>query len=309
MRRSSKLGKFFSNIKNSFSDYVLHKNANKISFDKFIYMSAPLENNSDAAFRTICFNNGADVTMTEMVKMNGLSDKNENTISQIKVHDETPFIIQLLTLKEKQLETFLSTWTPPLKGFFGFNINLGCPDPEVVGLGMGAAAIKRIKKNQNLIDIFHKFGYPVSLKLRLGLNQAEKEKKLYLDLIKNTSPDFFILHARHAQQKYEEPADIGVFQEVMDVVKNQKKHIVANGDITSVSHIEMLKSIGLSGAMIGRAACYNPSIFNQLKGVKETPSIEEIRSEYQKLSEIYQTPPRYKQNVLFRFEKSISKQN
>jgi tRNA-dihydrouridine synthase len=61
--------------------------------------------------------------------------------------------------------------------------------------------------------------------------------------------------------------------------------------------------------MIGRAACYNPSIFNQLKGVKELTTIENIRSEYQKLSEMYQTPPRYKQNVLFRFEKSISKQN
>jgi hypothetical protein len=32
------------------------------------------------------------VTMIEIVRMNGLAGKKENTISQIKVHDETPFI-------------------------------------------------------------------------------------------------------------------------------------------------------------------------------------------------------------------------
>ena len=46
---------------------------------------------------------------------------------------------------------------------------------------------------------------------------------------------------------------------------DNKKVIIANGDIKTKEQIKYLKSIGVKGAMIGREALDNPQIFNQLK--------------------------------------------
>ncbi len=266
-------------------------------------MGAPLEENSDAAFRTICYRHGADLTFTEMTRVQGLVKKNKSTWSRLAVHDDTPYMIQLLAGRESDVEKFLEAFEPPQNGSFrGFNLNMGCPSPDVIGLGLGSAFIKRVAKAQRLIDIFRKHGYPVSIKIRLGLNKYEKEKKVYLNIIRATTPDFFIVHARHGAEKYAEPADFSVYKEIVDEANKLGKIIVANGDIVSAQKVAQLKSIGIRGAMIGRAAVWNPSIFDKLKGKSESqlPSIDALRSEYEALAEKYATHHRYKANVLLR---------
>ncbi|HLP79857.1 MAG TPA: tRNA-dihydrouridine synthase family protein, partial [Acidobacteriota bacterium] len=243
--------------------YSLHPHANRISFDQFVYMVAPLEENSDAAFRTICYRHGADLTFTEMTRVQGLVKRNKSTWSRLKVFDETPYVIQLLAGREQDVEAFLKEFKPPEKGFYGFNLNMGCPSPQVIKLGLGSAFMKRVAKAQRLIEIFQRHGYPVSLKIRLGLNAYEKERKSYLNIIKNTTPDFFIVHARHGGQKYKEPADFSVYEEI--VTEANGKIIVANGDIMSKEKVDYLKSIGVRGAMIGRGAVWNPAIFDKFK--------------------------------------------
>jgi len=270
---------------------------NKISFSKFLYFLAPLEDNSNNALRTLCFNHGADYTFTEMTRLQGLIQNNKETLSKITFHDSTPTIIQLLAGNEKSLDTFLKNFKPK-KGFSGFNLNLGCPSPDVIKLGLGCAFVKRVAKTQKLIDVFRKYNYPISVKLRIGMNLKEKQKKVYLNLIKNTFPDFFIVHSRHGKQKYIEPADFSIYE---DCVKTGKI-IVANGDIAKKEQINYLKSIGIKGAMIGRAAVWNPSIFNILKG-KKFSNIESIKEEYIDLANKFKNKERYKNNVLKRLGK------
>lgn len=36
--------------------------------------------------------------------------------------------------------------------------------------------------------------------MRLGLNSEEKKNKLYLNLLKETEADYYIIHARHGRQ-------------------------------------------------------------------------------------------------------------
>ncbi|MBI2106196.1 tRNA-dihydrouridine synthase family protein [Candidatus Woesearchaeota archaeon] len=270
---------------------------NKISFSKFIYFLAPLEDNSDNALRTLCFNHGADYTSTEMTRLQGLVTKNKETWSKLNFHDNTPAIIQLLAGNEKSLDIFLKDFKPE-KGFSGFNLNLGCPSPDVIKLGLGCAFVKRVAKTQKLIDIFRKYNYPISIKLRLGMNLKEKQKKVYLNLIKNTTPDFFIVHARHGGQKYIEPADFSIYEECVKT----GKIIVANGDITNKSQVDHLKSIGVKGVMIGRAGVFNPNIFNMLKG-KKYSSVESIKKEYIILADKFKSKDRYRNNVLKRIGK------
>jgi tRNA-dihydrouridine synthase B len=262
---------------------------------KFSYMLAPLEDYSDGALRTLCYRYGADLTFTEMIMVNPLSQGNKNTWSRIEFKDNTPVIIQLMGGNEVRLKKFLKMFKPH-KGFQGFNFNMGCPNPHIINEGLGCAMIKRVGKTKKLIKTINNYGYKCSIKMRLGMNNFEKEKKVYLNLINDTNPDFFIVHAREGSQKYDEEPDYSVYDECVKTGKN----IVANGSINTKEQVSEFKKIGLKGVMIGRAAINNPAIFNQLKGLK-TPSKLQIKKEYLELANKFESPNRYRKNFLKHF--------
>lgn len=228
---------------------------------EFTFMFAPMEDYSDPELRELCHKGGADVTFCEMARTSALARGNKSTWKKIDIPRPVPTYIQIVGSNEKELEKFLDTFTPQ-DGFLGFNFNLGCPSKNVITQGLGCALIKRVQKVQKLVDIVKKHGYSASIKLRLGMNQFEKDKKTYLNLIKNVDADFFIIHARHGKENNKNPSDFSVYEECVQT----GKVIIANGDISTKEHIVFLKSIGVAGAMIGRLAVENPQIFNELKG-------------------------------------------
>jgi len=142
----------------------------QLSFKKFLYMAPPLELNSDNAFRSLCYRHGADITFTEMVRVDALSRNNKASWSRLEMHDSTPTIVQLLVNNETSLKKVLDKYEPPVS-FRGFNLNMGCPSGNVIRDGLGCAAIKRIAKTQRYIDVVRSYDYPVSIKMRLGLNK------------------------------------------------------------------------------------------------------------------------------------------
>jgi tRNA-dihydrouridine synthase len=257
-----------------------------------------MEDITDAAFRRLCFNHGADIVFTEMARTDALARKNAATWSRLDVKDDTPTIIQLLVGKPAGLGKFLGMFEPQ-GNFQGFNLNLGCPSPDVISIGQGCAMMKRVTNIQKYISLISDKGYPVSVKMRLGLNKYEKEKKVYLNLLKGTDADFYVVHARHGGERYSDPADFGVYQECVDT----GKLIIANGDIDTVERVEELRKIGVKGVMIGRKATSDPAIFNRLKG-KKNVGIDSLKEEYLRLAELYGTRIKYSQNVLKRLGSS-----
>lgn len=228
--------------------------------NNFNLMLAPMEGHTNPEFRDLCCKNGADSSFTEMARISALARGNKSTLEKIKIPKPIPTYIQLIGSNEKDLIKFLQNFKPP-NGFLGFNLNLGCSSPNMLQVGLGCALIKRISKIKKLVKIIDDQGYSTSIKLRLGMNKFEKQKKSYLNLINGVDVDFFIVHARHGKETYQDPADFNVYDECV----NTNKIIIANGDIQTNEQIQYLKSIGIKGAMIGRAALKNPSIFNNLK--------------------------------------------
>jgi tRNA-dihydrouridine synthase B len=226
---------------------------------KFQLMLAPMEGITDAAFRTLAHENGADLTFTEMARVANLARNKKGELARISIPDSTPTQIQLAGSKLAEYEKFLSIFKPS-EGFRGFNLNLGCPSPEFIRQGIGAAMIKRVTRVQEVIKIIDKHGYECSVKLRLGLNQYEKEKGAYLNLIKNVDASFFIVHARTAAQTDRDPVDVSAYE---PCVATGKK-IVANGGIKTKEQVAEMKEKGMYGAMIGKAAIDNPGIFREL---------------------------------------------
>jgi len=226
---------------------------------KFQLMLAPMEGITDAAFRTLAHQNGADLTFTEMARIANLARNRKGEMARIAIPDSTPTQIQLVGSKLAEYERFLSVFKPS-EGFHGFNLNLGCPSPSFIRQGIGAAMIKRVTRVQEIINIIDGHGYECSVKLRLGLNQYEKEKGAYLNLIKNVDASFFIVHARTAAQTERDPADFTVYSRCIATGKK----IVANGEIKTREQAMEMKEKGMYGAMIGKTAIDNPGIFREL---------------------------------------------
>jgi len=227
---------------------------------KFRLMLAPMEGITDATFRALCHAHGADLTFTEMARVANLARGKKCELERIAIPDSTPTQIQLAGSKLEEYEKFLSAFEAP-EGFRGFNLNLGCPSPSFIRQGIGAAMIKRIARVQEIIGIINNHGFECSVKLRLGLNQYEKERGAYLNLIKNVDASFFIVHARTANQTDKDPADVSVYKRCIAT----GKMIVANGGIRTREDVLQMEESGMHGAMVGKMAIDNPNIFKELR--------------------------------------------
>jgi tRNA-dihydrouridine synthase len=259
-----------------------------------------MEGYSNSVFRTVAFHHGADLTFTEMSHIEGILRKNKDTLEKISAKDNTPVQVQILSSNEKKLQRLLSGFQT-YDGFRGFNLNLSCPSRNVINHGKGAAMVKRSKKTRNLVELIKDYGYQVSVKIRLGLNQIEKDNKLYLNSLRGVDPDFFIIHAKHAGQSSAEPEDYSVFTEC--VQESRGIPVIANGGVDSTEKVRMLIEQGLSGVMIGRAAVNDPLIFDEIKNemginkpIKSILTLDELKNEYKMLHDKHGSGDRYLNN-------------
>jgi tRNA-dihydrouridine synthase len=227
---------------------------------KFQLMLAPMERITDGPYRTLCHKNGADLTFTMIARVANLAGSKRGELERIKITDSTPTQIQLAGARVKEYEKFLAGFKPT-EGFAGFDLNLGCSSPEFIRQGLGAAMIKRVSRVNEIIKLISKSGFECSVKMRLGMDEYEKRKGAYLNLIKNVDATFFVVHARTARQTLDDPIDSTVYAKCVETGKK----IVANGSIKTKKQVIELKELGLYGAMIGRAAIGNPGIFRELQ--------------------------------------------
>jgi tRNA-dihydrouridine synthase len=270
-------------------------------------MLASMERYSNSVFRTLMYQHGADLTFTEMTHIQSILNMNKGSLEKISVKDTTPVQIQILSSNEKKLDRFLSSFQV-FEGFKGFNLNLSCPSRDVIRHGKGAAMVKRAAKTRRLVSVIRDYDFPVSIKIRLGLNQFEKDNKLYLNNLRGVDPDFFVVHAKHAGQSSSGSEDYSVFQECVQEARGIP--VIANGGIDTSNKVRMLMSQGVKGVMIGRPALNNPYVFNLFKNemglnypLKNFPGIDVLKAEYKAIHDDHGGNIKYLSN----FTKTLGK--
>ena len=265
-----------------------------------LFMLASMERYADSVFRTLCYRHGADLTFTEMTHVESLLRGNRGSLEKVRARDATPVQVQVLTSSEAKFTRFLSGFEA-FEGFMGFNLNLSCPSRDVIRRGKGAAMVKRGAKAQRLVSLIRDFGFPVSVKIRLGLSRLEKDNKLYLNSIRGVDPDFFVVHAKHAGQGSDEAEDYNVFPECVEEAGGVP--VIANGGIDSVEKVRLLLGMGVGGVMIGRAALADPGVFDLFKNevgvnvpARVVPGVDELRAEYGLIYDMLGGDERYRVN-------------
>ena len=228
-------------------------------------MLAPLAGVTDAAFRIICEENGADKTFTEMVSVNALIHDNKTTEEIMFKSDlEKNCNIQIFGSEKDLVERVVKEKINPREDFKEISFNMGCPAPKIFKNGQGAALLKDSKKvydlAKTLVDSTDKV---VNVKYRLGVDDKSINYIEVGKALEDAGVDYVILHARTRDQQYSGKAswdDIRKLKEALSIP------VIANGDVFSVKdYKEIMEITGADGVMLARGAMGNPFIFKQIK--------------------------------------------
>lgn len=245
----------------------------------FLSMLAPMEDVTDTVFRRILCDIGKpDVFFTEFMNVDGYCSpvgkgKVDHRIMFTDV--ERPIVIQLWG---NNPENFAKT-VEDIKKLKpdGIEINMGCPDRNVVNIGGGCALIKEPKLAAEIVNAVKQEAgdIPVSVKTRLGYEKVNTEE--WIGFLLKQDLNMLTVHGRIAKEGYVIPARWYEIQKVVEL-RNEispSTLIIGNGDIANAKQgEEYTKKYGTDGYMVGRGILSNPWIFSGREDITKEERID-----------------------------------
>ena len=234
-----------------------------LSFDKPIYVLAPLAGFTDLPFRSVVKKFGADLTVSEMLSSNALAHNSKKTFHMLeKSPNEDPYSVQIAGSNVDIVKQAVEVLNDR-DGIDIIDLNCGCPVPKVVGHGSGSSLLLNLPLMGEIIRTIKDTSNKnmTSVKIRLGF-----EKKNHIDIAKmveDSGADFIAVHGRTRAGKFKAEVDYDAIKEIKEAVSIP---VIANGDIDSYEKAKwVLEHTATDGVMIGRGAVGAPWIFHQLK--------------------------------------------
>jgi len=235
------------------------------------FVLAPLAGFTDAPFRRMCFEGGADLAYTEMVSAAALAHGHSPTHHLMEVMPgEGPVACQIfganesdIALATKQITSIIHHSSFAAPRFTEINLNAGCPMTKVTRCGAGAELVKDPAKIGRLLKaIAENTDLPVTLKTRLGPHPKSTTVFEILDAAQQAGASGLTVHARYTSQMHGGEVHLDMLAEV---VRQASVPVTGNGSVTDAKSAAAMAATGVSSIMVGRAALSNPNIFNQLK--------------------------------------------
>ncbi len=231
---------------------------------------APMEDVTDASFRYICKEFGADVMYTEFVSSDGLIRDARKSLEKLKTFPyERPIGIQIYGhIPEAMVEA--AKMAEEAQPSF-IDINFGCPVNKIANRGAGSGMMRYPDK---MIDITRRVveavKLPVTVKTRLGWDDNSKIIVDLAEKLQDTGIEALTVHGRTRAQLYKGEADWTL---IGDIKRNPRMRIpiIGNGDITTdIQAKEAFERFGVDGIMIGRATYGRPWIFREIRHFLDT---------------------------------------
>lgn len=227
-----------------------------------------------------------DVLWTEFVSVNGLSHPvgREKLLLDLKfTEQERPIIAQIFGEDPEKFKAVAQLCRG--LGFDGIDINMGCPDKNVLGQKAGSYLINTPEVAKEIVkNVKEGAGnLPVTVKTRIGYNKIEYKE--WLSEILKTKPAVITIHLRTKKEMSLVPAHWELAAEIVQFIRenfgeveSRGPIIILNGDVTSVEDAyAKWRESGCDGIMIGRGIFGNPWFFSKTIK-KENLSVEEILS-------------------------------
>ena len=226
---------------------------------------APMEDVTDASFRYICKEFGADVMYTEFISSDGLIRDARKSLEKLKTYPyERPIGIQIYGhIPDAMVEAAIMA--EEARPSF-IDINFGCPVNKIANRGAGSGMMrypdKMIEITRRVVEAVK---LPVTVKTRLGWDENSKIIVELAEQLQDTGIQALTIHGRTRSQLYRGEADLTLIGEIK---KNSRMKIpvIGNGDITTPEGAaEAFERFGVDGVMVGRATYGRPWIFKEIK--------------------------------------------
>lgn len=230
---------------------------------------APMAGVTDRAFRQICREQGAALTVTEMVSAKALTYGDKKTPGLLALGvDEHPAAAQIFGHEPETMAEGAKI-AREISGCDIIDINMGCPAPKIAGNGDGSAlmrdpalAARVIEAVANAVDV------PVTVKFRKGWDEKSVNCVEFARMAEQAGATAIAVHGRTRAQQYSGNADWDAIAAVKRAVSIP---VIANGDVAVPEDaVRILRHTGADAVMVGRGALGDPWIFARANALLET---------------------------------------
>lgn len=234
---------------------------------------APMAGVTDWAFRSICAEMGASITVTEMVSSRALVYKDKKSAALLK---KTPMGICGAQIfgNDPAVMAEGARLALEISGCDFLDINMGCPMPKIANSGDGCGLMRTPELAEAIVRaVSQAVDVPVTVKCRLGWDKGSINVLDFTKRMEQSGAAMIAIHGRTRSMLYTGVAD-------WDSIRKAKEQlsvpVIANGDIVDApSALKCLHWTKADGLMIGRASFGDPWLFQQVRAAMEGRDIPE----------------------------------
>ena len=234
---------------------------------------APMAGVTDLAFRTICAELGAGLTVTEMVSSRALVYQDKKSQGLLKKTPTGPMAVQIFG-NDPSVMADAAGIAAERSGCELLDIKMGCPVPKIAGNGDGSALMRDPDLAARIVEsVKHAVSIPVTVKTRIGWDKGSINIVDFAAALEAAGADAIAIHGRTKTMQYSGIADWDAIAKARRAVSIP---VIANGDVFGPT--EALRCRARTGCeilMVGRAVFGDPWILSQIRAALEGKEIPE----------------------------------